>query len=282
MATSMKRHDQQHPDDDEAEERKFQLIQKVVELLKEELPSFASNQYPPPDSVLDLLFERANLLLRTSEKYLYPRVHAYQLFLPNGPLMSARTVAERFHEIGWKGMSHNTLRSIVERLLSLVEHEVQRREALWEQHFNAVHRQDGPITRFRRTLHMEVQRIVEALSMAKFFDDVSPVEERIEYFILNLFNERLKEWPHQDRLSEDPAALIGASKFMRFVCGANDMKQFKAGESHLFRPYELFLFANQMDLMSENLTTQLHWKYLSEVGRLAPSHVSIMETYGDA
>ncbi|RYD85941.1 MAG: hypothetical protein EOP84_00740 [Verrucomicrobiaceae bacterium] len=268
----------------EEEDSRVRLIRQVVEILGDRLSSFVGNPLPS-DAYTSVLFERAEFLLNKAEVHHQRRIHAYRLFQPNGAFMTAREIEKRFDEVGWRksipknarGTGHVTIRKNVIELLSQVEAEVQRRQELSAGFFSP----SASGLSFSERLDAEVVRLIHRLSLAEIVPDVPTLMQSISWQIEKLLDgHRLQG---RRNAPEDLPASLAMSRFMKFVCGCQNVEQFKTmGESQTVRPYELFLFANQSDLMDDYLTYPARLVPNANLSPLYESPLSILETYGEA
>ncbi len=259
---------------------RIQLIGKVIDLLKNDHSPLVDAMRRSDQWVSDL-FEDAELLLKKSEDHLGRRVHAYQLFKENGPLMSAREIESRFKEVGWKGKvsGHVKIRERNRMLLRKVESEVNRRLSLLQYyHQKKLSLWDAGEAMSVR-LKRGVSELVNGLSIEELVADVELFKEGIVRHVEEMLDGRLREGCEK-YIVEDPPAMFAVSRFMDFVCNSPTLDGFiVGGEAERVRPYELYLFASQEGIDEEFWTSTLDRIMDVDLVPRYKGFLSILETY---
>ena len=262
--------------------RHHDLKEQVIKMLFESDPNWRRGQTPPKPKEMERLAEDAEFVLRTVETHLRRPVHAYQLFAPEGPMMTMREIAARFKEFGWSGKSHNMLRSYIRKLLASAENEVATRVEAFAGVLTEG--QDGRMSvgEFFEQLDGEVIQLLDRLGIAAVVTDSEGLERAVVASICKMIGSQIIR-SSPECMAEDPTLALATCSFMPYVCGATTLQEFEAREEHSVRPYELFLFASQHGHLDDKLTInadKLEEGAETELGRLYRSSLSILEAHG--
>lgn len=237
----------------------MRLIQKVVEMLRVEAPDGIGWQTTLNDSNLAVQFEKAERLLRASEKHLREPVCAYQLFTPDEGMLSAREIAKRFTEAGWsaQGVGHVQLRKKFLTLLKFAEQEIsarlQLRYGLLEEEPNG----DGSVLSLHKKIWMGLSAFIDSLSIPMKVLDRDLLKSTAIQQFERLLDVHLTENLRAQR--EDPEATLSLTSFIKYACGYDSVEEFETSkeEKKAVRAYELFVFAHQSDLFPESFTASI-------------------------
>lgn len=212
--------------------------------------------------------------MREAAKNALRPVHAYQLFSPADGPMDPKKVAARFKEQGWKMLSHNQLfAKLVKPLLKEVELAMERedrvfnliRESIGEDRFEPI----GVQKRVERSL----QEFFQSEAIDELMGDVTSLKWRVSEIIIEAISARLRTLVDETG-SSDLSGLEQSRGFLKHVA------DWYPGEgSRMFRPHELFLFAEQHGIFKDLLiTSQAHLSQGATVHFGQPS-ANIMHTW---
>ena len=287
-------HKPEHPEvspTDPVPNRRLELVEKIIEMLYKKDPGWRKNPFPPNQAVVAELAERADFLLNAADGYLARRIHAYQLFAPDGPMMRIREIESRFGEFEWtEGKSHNTLRPKIRTLLGYAENEVSTRSEafaglLTERRKGSDSKSlPGPMSmgEFLEQLEGEVMLLLDRLGLRDVVTDGDALQDAVVASVVKLVEVQLWRSSPAYR-DEDPTVSLAAGSFMQYVCAADTVKEYEARDERSVRPHELFLFASQCGYLEDELTMNVRKLKEGMERELEPSvrtSLSILETHG--
>jgi hypothetical protein len=266
------------------------LVLLAVEVLKangKSLPGLTYSGGPDQLQSFRAAVLQAETMLQTVENRGDELIHAYRIF-PCDPRKGSSPrnlsdIHDQFKDAGWeKGMSPNTLGDRVEKILMDLEEETDRRREGFIR-FLERHGFEPPAD---EDINGLVRAVLEDFAIPDVLGDVNQLGSEMAAVIRRMLDRAMEPLLLESGTSESPTDPLTISYFMRFVCGHDtwaDAKRAKTGGELLIRPYELFLYAHQKDLLSDKLTKLR--KDLSEDFIPQPedsSSLSIMVAHGGA
>jgi len=268
--------------------RNATLVRLAVEVMKangKSLPSLTSAGGPDALKTFRAAMVHAETMLQTVENRGEEIIHAYRLF-PCEPMsgsdpQNVREILRQFEDAGWgKGMSEGTLRSRIDEILRDIEEETnRRREGLLQ--FLERHGFKEPAD---RDIDRRVKAILEDFAIPGVIGEVGPLRSQMADVIRRMLDEAMAPTLLESGTAESPTDPLTIAHFLRFVCGhetCEEAKVARSGGALLLRPYELFLYAHQRNIQTENLTRSRkvldpHFVPQPEY----PSSLSIMVAHG--
>ena len=201
---------------------------------------------------------QAETMLRTVENRGDEFIHAYRLFFyrseEGSAPQSVKEIHGRFVDAGWReGMSENTLRTRIWEILKDVEEEKMRKRdgflSFLERH-NFKEPADEDIDGF-------VRDFIDDFAIPDAIGDIHQLRSKMAAVIRRMIDKAMAPMLLESGTSESPTDPLTISNFMKFVCGHDTLADAECANSEWrlqLRPYELFLYAHQRDMLTPKLT----------------------------
>lgn len=229
---------------------------------------------------------RATVRNRGSE-----RIHAYRLFSKNvenmsgavdvigSEPMSVPEIRSRFKEVGWSdGMTVGTVRNRVREILQHAEDEVKRRTAGYNE-FLEHHGWKWPDI---DAIHDLVGGMLMDFAAQNIVRDIGQLQANMTMVVARMIDQAFRPVTNDVGGCVKEPDCFTVAGFMKFLCGHDSLDDAKESSGDFrVRPYELFLYAHQVEILEDKLTKPL--KELSADFVPAPeyrSRMSIMVSHG--